>query len=500
MIVGSGFGGAVAALRLADHGIRTVLVERGRRWPVTATQDTFASLQAPDGRSAWLSDVAVLGPPKPIDRFLGVLELMLGDGIAAFAGAGWGGGSLVFGGALIQPTKALFERAFRHRVDYDEMNDVYYQRARTVIKPSPCPEHILQHRDYRAARNWLELGYRAGLRTNLIDLAVDWNTVHEELNGGRTPSVIAGDFWYGNNSGAKLSLDRNYLHRAERSGYLETVTQHNVESIHPHENDRFRVVTQQLSDDGTVTATHTYVVRRLFLAAGSLGTSRLLTRARGRHDLPKLNAKVGTHWGNNGDFFSALEGLRNRIQPNLGGTVPVMIQDPDNEIMPTTVECFADWTKKGQHGLVSSVGMAPIPGKGHFQYNTADDKATLVWPRTDPEVLRVIDAGTATYNRLADAGDEEVRHTGPVQTLAYGMPVHRLDVETTPIDASATAHPLGGMPLDGATDNIGRVRHYPGLYVIDGSLIPGHTGCVNPALTITALAERNIERIIDQDF
>ena len=56
------------------------------------------------------------------------------------------------------------------------------------------------------------------------------------------------------------------------------------------------------------------------------------------------------------------------------------------------------------------------------------------------------------------------------------------------------------MPLDAATDNVGTVRNYPGLYVVDGALVHGNTGCVNPALTIAALAERNVERIIERDF
>jgi cholesterol oxidase len=76
----------------------------------------------------------------------------------------------------------------------------------------------------------------------------------------------------------------------------------------------------------------------------------------------------------------------------------------------------------------------------------------------------------------------------------------RPDPEPTPIDASATAHRLGGVPLGLATDAVGRVRGYHGLYVLDGSLVPGQTGCANPALTIAALAERSIERILHEDL
>jgi cholesterol oxidase len=507
LIIGSGFGGAVAALRLAQRGIKAVLLERGKRWPLSRNQDTFSTLQDPDGRSAWLSDVAILGPPKPIDRFVGVLELTIGDGIVAFAGAGVGGGSLVYAGALVQPPRALFEQIFGSLVDYDEMDDKYFDRVRSVIEPSATPRRILNRPAYAAARSWLELGRAAGLPTELVELAVDWRVVAKELDGERVPSVIAGEFWYGNNSGAKLSLDRNYLHKAERRG-LEIVTHQNVRSVQTGPSRRFLVTADEISDDGSVLAQRRYAARKVFLAAGSLGTSELLVRAKARGWLPALNDKVGTQWGNNGDFFSALEGLSSGVRPNLGGTAPVLIRHPDNPVTPTAVECFADWGREGQLGVVPSVGMAPTPAKGSFAYRADTDDVVLRWPKDDPEVLKAMQAGAITYERLADAGGPDCGRREDVTAGAFGTRARRLarrhasveDVEATPIDASATAHPLGGVPLGAATDKVGRVRNYRGLYVVDGALVPGNTGCANPALTIAALAERNIERIIDRDF
>jgi cholesterol oxidase len=514
LIIGSGFGGAVTALRLAQAGISSVMLERGQRWPLTPTQDTFSSLTSPDGRSAWLSDVALLGPPKPIDRFVGVLELTLGDGIAAFSGAGVGGGSLVYAGALVQPPRSLFRRIFGNGVDFDEMDEIHYPRVRRVIGAEPIPGRILERREYAAARAWARLGRDAGLPVELIDMAIDWRVVRKELDGDRVPSVIAGDFWYGNNSGAKLSLDRNYLRRAEASGRLTIEAQQNVASIQEGPDGRYLVTADEIADDGTVLRTRCYAARRLFLGAGSLGTSKLLVRARGRGWLPGLNADVGTRWGNNGDFFSALSGLSGRVRPDLGGTAPVIVRDLDNPIMPTGVECFADWTGEGQTGSVSSVGMAPIAPKGTLTYDPGTDAVTLRWPGTDPEIAAAVAAGGATYARMAAGSDGGPGHPGgcfrsePVLAAAYGphdggaaaAEIADLDAETNPVDASATAHPLGGVTLDAATDNVGTVRGYPGLYVVDGALIPGNTGCANPALTIAALAERNIERILERDL
>ncbi len=492
MIIGSGFGGAVTALRLAEQGIHAVMLERGKRWPLTQAQNTFSTLQNPDGRSAWLSEVALLGEPKPINKFIGVLELILGQGIASLAGAGVGGGSLVYAGALYQPPQFLLSKAFGKSVDYNEMDAIYYPRVRSVIQPRPIPRRILAQPEYAAARTWWHLGRHAGLTTKLLDLGISWETVWDELQGTRVPSVISGEFWYGNNSGAKLSLDKNYLRYAEGTGYLDIVTQQNVTAIQAGPDGRYVVIANEIDSNGAVLSQRKYVVKKLFMASGSIGTSKLLVRAKARDWLPALNSDVGKHWGNNGDFFSQLTDLNTRIKPHQGGTVPIVIEDHQNPIAPTSVECYADWSLEGQTGVIASVGMSTPPAKGFFTYDQASDDVVLSWPGADPDIAKIVDAGTDTYEKIAAAWGLHKRSVRRTKSGHCAMPA--------PVTASVTAHPLGGVVLDRATDNIGAVKNYDGLYVIDGALVPGHTGCANPALTIAALAERNIERIIARDF
>jgi cholesterol oxidase len=110
IVIGSGFGGAVASLRLGEAGIETVVLERGRRWPITAAGDTFCTKEKPDGRAAWLSSTTILPDPtpnSPIEVFTGVLDRKVGNGIVAYRGAGVGGGSLIYHGITYQPTKEL---------------------------------------------------------------------------------------------------------------------------------------------------------------------------------------------------------------------------------------------------------------------------------------------------------------------------------------------------------------------------------------------------------
>src|SRR5262245_42496636 len=234
VIIGSGFGGAVAALRLGQAGIDTVVLERGRRWPIRPDGNTFATFEQPDGRGYWLRDrtaEAILGLPqleKPIDRYVGVLEVIEGNGMYVGAGAGVGGGSLVFNAIIVKPRRELFERLFPREIDFGEMEDVYYPRVRQIIGSSPIPDDVLNTDYYLSSRVSLDQAIRAGFPSRLVDLAVDWDIVRDEIAGLRVPSAIAGQSFYGLNSGAKLSLDRNYLSRAEATGHVEILPQHNV--------------------------------------------------------------------------------------------------------------------------------------------------------------------------------------------------------------------------------------------------------------------------------
>jgi cholesterol oxidase len=118
------------------------------------------------------------------------------------------------------------------------------------------------------------------------------------------------------------------------------------------------------------------------------------------------------------------------------------------------------------------------PTRARFTYDAARNAAGLVWPK--------------------QAQDQAVAACGAVDRRIAERAGAMMDYTPVDYDVSAvfTAHPLGGAVLGRATDNYGRVLGHPGLYVMDGAMVPGSTGTVNPVLTITALAERNIEAII----
>ncbi len=156
VVIGSGFGGAVAALRLGLHGIETVVLERGRRWPYQGYRQYFLH----QGEPRWPvylakqnNDSAASGPQLADRCLTGVFDRKVGTGMTAFFGAGVGGSSLVYGGITLQPPKELFHKMFPKSISYEELDRVYFPRVRKMLNATPIPDDILETQMpiYRAA-------------------------------------------------------------------------------------------------------------------------------------------------------------------------------------------------------------------------------------------------------------------------------------------------------------------------------------------------------------
>ncbi|MFE0427393.1 3-oxoacyl-[acyl-carrier-protein] synthase III C-terminal domain-containing protein, partial [Streptomyces sp. NPDC058953] len=232
VIVGSGYGGAIAALRLAEAGVDAVLLERGRRWPVDGSGTTFATQAAPDGRAAWLSRTSPLTDAE-LDVYCGVLEFVPGDGMNLLAGAGVGGASLASNGTMCLPSEELFAHTLGDVLDYREMVERWYPEARELIGCAPIPDDVYESPFYRSARSFADQLDRAGIPWSKVDLAVDWDAVREEMTGARVRSHVDGLNVFGVNSGAQLSLDRTLLARAEASGRLDVRPLSTVTAVGP---------------------------------------------------------------------------------------------------------------------------------------------------------------------------------------------------------------------------------------------------------------------------
>ena len=272
---------------------------------------------------------------KTIERRAGLIATHRGDGIKVLSGAGVGGGSLVIGMFMPQPRRCRVDQVYPAELRYDEMDSVYWPRARQNLGASPSRPTSRAGPQYKGARAWREYLAEFGKTPSPVPFAVDWDVDPRELAGTAPACHTVGEGPFGSNSGAKNSVDRNYLRWATATGNV-----HHHAAARGHRDPRgvrtgdFEVRCKQIDEYGDVLATKTFTCDYLFMAAGSVYTTSLLVTARARGWLPRLRAEVGKGFGNNGDFLIARLNLRKDVGSAQGGPGNVKFFDDTNPYAP----------------------------------------------------------------------------------------------------------------------------------------------------------------------
>jgi cholesterol oxidase len=219
----------------------------------------------------------------------------------------------------------------------------------------------------------------------------------------------------------------------------------------------------------------------LFLAGGSIGTTEMLMRARQTGTLPRLNRAVGTKWSANGDIFVVRQNTPDNPVGTRQSIVPASGFRTRDQNRKPVFSMNLPLTFPFESGISMSIVMPRNPETGTFSYSASNDQTVLNWSNQNAPAVA---SAKFIFDKVNSANGTQYRtdmFSGKVMSDA------------------ATYHPVGGVPLGSATDLYGRVQGYDKLYVIDGSLIPGALAA-NPALTVAALAERNMENILLRDF
>jgi cholesterol oxidase len=491
LVVGSGYGGAVAALRLTQAGIATVVVEMGMAWTTPGSDGkVFCDMLNPDQRSYWLRTSTdqplgyFLGIPvnKSIPRYTGVLDAEKFPGIRVYQGRGVGGGSLVNGGMAVVPKRDYFAQILPS-VDVAAMYDTYFPRANAALGVNAVDPAWFETADcYRYARVSRDQAKASGYATTFLNNVYDFGYMKQEQANTVPRSALASEVIYGNNHG-KRSLDRTYLAAAAATGRLTITPQHQVTAVAPAGAGGYSVTMNQLDTAGATVATKTIRADRVFLAAGSVGTSKLLVAMRAQGKLPNLPAAVGQGWGNNGNVMVARANHIWNTTGALQSGMPAMgIDNWADPAGPVFAE-IAPFPAGTELWISLYLAITRNPNRAAFTWNSATGTVGLNWQTAQNQPA--VDAAKRVFDTINKAQATVYRSDlfGPNKVWGDDL----------------TYHPLGGCVLNRATDNYGRLPGYPGLYVVDGSLIPGTTG-VNPFVTITALAERNLETILTTDL
>ena len=493
IVVGSGYGGGVSALRLAEAGVQTLILERGRLWDTPdADGKRFSRMLPADNRAGWFTsvppslvtsyrgvsveDVARHAPsPQPVQA--GICEKVVYGAHTVFRGAAVGGGSMVNAAIAAIPTQAQIRAAFPD-IDPAVFVGTYIERAKKMLRISYRDMDWFEQTPwFQYARVGRKYAQAAGYRVDYNGSAYSFDYMKKEAAGQVPRSALDFEQQYGNNYGRFGSVDQTYIAAALATGKVTLKPLTEVTGIRRERSGEFVVSTRQIDRFGKEVLRAEIGCDELHLNAGVLGTTELLLRARETGALPDLSDEIGRGYGNNGDIMVA-HSLQPRDPAGTQQSLLGMINldgrdDPDNPVyasmfsIPLPVETFA----LGYYVMVRTGDRADIT------YNRAKDSIAINWPEGHTDHLRA--RAQLVFDKV---------------TRANGVD-YRDDLFNGKVFMPNTVHPMGGAVRGKATDGYGRVKGYDKLYVNDASLLPGYLGC-NPFMSITALAERNIEAIL----
>ncbi len=533
IVVGSGYGGAIAASRMARAGRTVCLLERGRE---------FQPGEYPDTEMEAAAQFQIDLPEERTGSRIGLYDLRLHPDINVFVGCGLGGTSLVNASVAIQPDPRVFaDPAWPDEIRMDLATRVArgYQRAREMLKPNPLPERVGLHKLDALETSSREFPegtfYRLPINVTFTDPSAGINHVgvfQQACN-------MCGDCCSGCNHSAKNSVLMNYLPDAVNHG-AEIFTLADVRWVEPSEAGGWRVHYQMLETGQEEFDAPTEFVEGdiVILGAGTLGSTEILLRSAERG--LRLSSRLGERFTGNGDVLAFSYNGEARIDGVGWGASPPECLPPTGPTITGVIDLRG--TADVKDGMVIEEGAIPGAAGGILPQAWADASAMLgvntergladrvrEREREIESLLRGphvgADRNTQTYLVMThDKGNGKLRLVndrllvdwpGAGTEPIFERVQRNLIAATRPIGGTylpnpiwakvmghslITVHPLGGCPMGADVDH-GVVNHqgkvlnadggfpYEGLYVADGSVIPVPLG-VNPLLTISALSER----------
>ncbi len=516
LIVGSGFGGSVSALRLAEKGYRVVVLEAGKRW---RTED-FPKTNWHVRKFLWL----------PALFCYGIQRLTLLRDVLVLSGAGVGGGSLVYANTLLVPRDEAFQRGTWPRgTDWKQALAPHYETARRILGVTPNP-HIWE--GDRALHEFAKsLGKEDTFRPTNVGVLFGerpGQDAGDPYFGGEGPQrstcTYCGGCMVGCRHGAKNTLDKNYLWFAEKLG-AEVRPETLVTGVEEDGRGGWLVHTRR-STRKVFRGRRTLRARGVVLAAGALGTVNLLLKCREEGRLPRLSPALGGYARTNSEIICGATARSDEVDYSRGIAIASGFHpDPDTYVEVVRYPKGSD--------VMSFLGTLLVDGGTRltrplkwlgtclrhpidFLRTTSPrgwaQRSTIVLVMQDLDsALRLVrarrwfwpfgrgltsrrDSGQPPIPAYLPVANQAARHIAR-QTGAFPSS----SINEVVLNVPTTAHILGGAsmgttPEDGVIDARNRAFGYENLYVVDGSMIPANLG-VNPSLTITAMAEHAMSHI-----
>jgi cholesterol oxidase len=510
LIVGSGFGGSVSALRLSEKGYRVAVLEKGRRWAKGDFPKTNWDLR----RWLWM----------PAAGMKGFFQMTFFEHVTVFHGVGVGGGSLTYANTLPTPKDDFFRsKSWAHLADWKTELAPHYATAKRMLGAAKVPtltrgDRILRDiaRDLGREEHFhpTEVGVFFGEAGKTVA-----DPYFEGKGPERTGCTHCGACMTGCRVGAKNTLDVNYIHLAERAGatvYADT----EVTAVRPRERG-YVIETKSTKGSGR----SSFTADRVIFAGGVMGTVPLLLKMKeDPNGLPNLSDRIGADVRTNSEALFGVIAPGDDFSKGVAIT-SILHTDDHSHLEPvrygsgsgffrtmTLPHSPGETAVQRLAGAVRGLARHPIRWvKAYGVRNFAKESQILLYMRTLDGTMRLRlgrsaftgfrralvteldDPANAPKAFMAEATDLAKRFASKVNGVAATMFTETL------LGVPSTAHILGGACMGedaahGVIDRDHRVFGYEGLYVIDGSAVTANPG-VNPSLTITALAERAMTKI-----
>ena len=517
IIIGSGFGGSVSAMRLTKKGYSVLVLEKGKRFE----DKGFARSNWQFWKYLWL----------PAIRAYGILQISILKGVMVLHGAGVGGGSLGYANVLEVPSDETFATpAWNQTVRWGEVLRPHYEVAKRMLGVARNPK--LWKADHLLKQMADEKGMGDTFRAT--DVGAYFGeagvTVSDPYFSGKGPARAGcnhcGGCMVGCRYNAKNTLPKNYLYFAEKNG-ARIVSEMEVNDVRLSAFDSSHYEVSYQSSTSLFKRKHIVYARNVIFSAGVMGTMKLLLHLRDvKRSLPKLSQRLGHMVRTNSEAllgsvaresdFNYSQGVAissiynqdgiTRIEPVRypnGSSLMRFLAAPliDTDVsVPVRLLKFLSWA------LTHPIDFAKaliLPGWAH------NATILLVMQHADNQMRFRVGRSGFTFFRRGVVSDEEPGYKIHAQVKGSHELTREFARRTNGIALGSlgenllglptTAHILGGAPIgrnseEGVVNESFEVHHYPGMYIIDGSIMPANPG-VNPALTITALAEYAMSKI-----
>ncbi len=505
IVIGSGFGGSVSAMRLSEKGYRVLVIEKGKRW----SSHDFPKSNWNVRKYFWL----------PILRFFGFLKLSFFKEVFILSGVGVGGGSLVYANTHMMPPDAFYKNpAWSGIKDWKEVLAPFYALAQYMLGSTQYTKEYPEDLVLKEVANEMGRGHTYNRVDHVGVYLGDPNKPSDPYFHGLGPlrkgCVECAGCMVGCRHDAKNTLDKNYLWFAENQFNATIIPETITTQIEPRHDGTYRIVTQS-STSFWKKRTRFFTTKGIVVSGGVLGTLDLLLKQKHVYKtLPDLSDKLGENILTNSEMLSGVVAADRKL--NHGIAISTVFNPDDN----THIELCKYPDKSGI--MTKLAVMAAGPGtpfvrtmkllgniilhpwdflRSLFQLNPARNSIIFLIMQVLPNAMRMkLKKGLFGY-RLTFKNDQGSKVPSYIPIGQEVLYTYAAKVKGVPQNAfteitmglASTAHILGGCPM-GSTKDTGvvnerfEVHGYNNLYILDGSIVPCNLG-VNPSLTITALSE-----------